>query len=197
MAVTATRADGARARRALADRAWRGRLLQRVLSRFDERSDLSRLNRAQGEWVAVDRAADRGGCASRFVRGRRRGRRFDPTILPRRRRRLRPLVSSSWSSARPAARRDGARGQPSRSPHRLASAHREWRCRRSRRHLAKGFAAMRALWSMREAWLDLRGGLVDLGGDIAVWGATPRRRPVAARRRRPARAGDKSRNDLD
>ena len=39
--------------------------------------------------------------------------------------------------------------------------------------IGKGFAAERALWAMREAWLDLPGGLVDLGGDIVVWGATP------------------------
>ena len=39
--------------------------------------------------------------------------------------------------------------------------------------IGKGFAATRALRAMREAWLDLPGALVDLGGDIVVWGATP------------------------
>ncbi len=61
--------------------------------------------------------------------------------------------------------------------------------------IGKGFAAARALWAMREAWLELPGGLVDLGGDIAVWGAHARGRPVAARHRRPARAGRDARDD--
>ncbi|MFI5054375.1 MAG: FAD:protein FMN transferase, partial [Acidimicrobiia bacterium] len=39
--------------------------------------------------------------------------------------------------------------------------------------IGKGFAAMRALGAMRTAWPALPGGLVDLGGDIAVWGTPP------------------------
>ncbi len=39
--------------------------------------------------------------------------------------------------------------------------------------IGKGFAAARALWAMRDAWPSLPGGLVDLGGDVAVSGATP------------------------
>ena len=37
--------------------------------------------------------------------------------------------------------------------------------------LGEGLAASRALWAMREAWLELPRGLVDLGGNIAVWGS--------------------------
>ena len=39
--------------------------------------------------------------------------------------------------------------------------------------IGKGFAAARALWAMRAAWPALPGALVDLGGDLSVWGTTP------------------------
>ena len=39
--------------------------------------------------------------------------------------------------------------------------------------IGKGFAATRALGAMRAAWPGPTGALVDLGGDIAVWGTPP------------------------
>ena len=43
--------------------------------------------------------------------------------------------------------------------------------------IGKGFSATRTLRAMREAWPGLPGGIVDLGGDIAVWGLPPDRGP--------------------
>ncbi len=39
--------------------------------------------------------------------------------------------------------------------------------------IGKGFAATRALAALRAAWPAASGALVDLGGDIALWGAPP------------------------
>ncbi len=172
VAVTATRADETRARRALA--AGRGEVesCERVLSRFEKRSDLSRLNRAHGDWVKVDqRLIEALGIA---LRAREEtGGRFDPTILP----------------ALAAAGYDRSFEQLDERPPFRATEWRPWAeieidsiGSRARIEsgaavdlggIGKGFAATRALWAMREAWLEVPGGLVDLGGDIAVWGQTP------------------------
>jgi FAD:protein FMN transferase len=59
--------------------------------------------------------------------------------------------------------------------------------------IGKGFSATRALAAMRDAWPTLLGGLVDLGGDIALRGETPEHGPwriaVADPRRPGATAG--------
>ena len=52
--------------------------------------------------------------------------------------------------------------------------------------IGKGFSATRSLRAMRDAWPELPGAIVDLGGDIAVWGSAARPRAVADRDRRPA-----------
>ena len=39
--------------------------------------------------------------------------------------------------------------------------------------IGKGLSASRALLAMRDAWPELRGALVDLGGDVAVRGQPP------------------------
>ncbi len=172
VAVTATRADEALARRALT--AGRGEVesCERVLSRFDEHSDLSRLNQARGEWVSVDvRLIEALRVA---LRAREEtGGRFDPTILP----------------ALAAAGYDRSFEHLDERPPTVAAGWLPWATieidaagSRARIEtgaavdlggIGKGFAATRALWAMRDAWLDLPGGLVDLGGDIAVWGQTP------------------------
>ena len=172
VAVTASRADAARARRALAAGRSEVETCERALSRFEERSDLSRLNRAAGAWVTVDHRLIE---ALRVaVRTREEtGGRFDPTILP-------ALVAAGYDRSfeqlgdRPAARAwywhagaaveiDAAAGRARIEPGGSADLG----------GIGKGFSATRALWAMREAWLEVRGGLVDLGGDIAVWGETP------------------------
>lgn len=142
---------------------------ERVLTRFDERSDLSRLNHASGSWVEVDwrlLAALRASLDAR----RKTRRRFDPTILP-------ALVAAGYD-------RTFDELEP-REPHPLVG----WRANADvfvdedagRAYveagaavdlggIGKGFSAERALRAMQWAWPELRGGLVDLGGDIAFHG---------------------------
>jgi len=145
---------------------------ERVLSRFIAGSDLSRLNRAAGAWVAVDtRLIEALGIALR-ARADTRGL-FDPTILPAlaaagydRSFELlaerAPLPLDSWRAGAsididPAAGRTRvARGAAV-----------------DLGGIGKGFGATRALDAMRTSWPGLPGGLVDLGGDIAVWGTPP------------------------
>ena len=172
VAVTATRADEAWARRALA--AGRGEVdsCERVLSRFDPRSDLSHLNRAQGEWVGVDHRLIEVLRVALRARDETGGR-FDPTILP-------ALVAAGYDRSfeqldeRPAGR--VIEWSP-RATIEIDAANSRARVEIGAAidlgGIGKGFAATRALWSMQEAWFGLRGGLVDLGGDIGVWGATP------------------------
>ena len=93
---------------------------------------------------------------------------------------------SSSSTARAAARR-----------RRLAPGRARWRSRTAAcasapgtaidlGGIAKGWSADRALEAMRDAWPGLPGGLVDLGGDLALWGRTPEGGPWRVARRRPA-----------
>ena len=166
---------------------------ERALSRFDAASDLSRLNAAGGAWTAVDRRLVE---ALRLALRAREdtGGRFDPTVLP-------ALVAAGYDRSfeqlaeRPAPPRGRVAGR------------RRDRARRRRRARArlepgaavdlggigKGYAAARALAAMREAWPMLPGGLVDLGGDLALAGETPERGPwriaVADPRRPGATAG--------
>ena len=81
LSVTALPTDALRARRALAAGRAEVEACERVLSRFDQASDLSRMNRRAGEWVEVDA---RLAVALRIaVRARATtGGKFDPTILP-------------------------------------------------------------------------------------------------------------------
>lgn len=146
---------------------------ERSLSRFDAESDLSRLNRADGAWVDVD---------SRLVEALTaalRGRtdtcgRFDPTILP-------ALTAAGYDrsfellSERPPS-------PPDEGWHADASIEVDTRSVRARLArgaavdlggIGKGFGATRALRAMRTAWPALTGALVDLGGDIGVWGTAP------------------------
>jgi FAD:protein FMN transferase len=141
-----------------------------VLSRFDPESDLSRLNREAGSWVDVDvrlletlrLAVD----ARRVTSGR-----FDPTILP-------ALVAAGYDRSfeqldeRTPQRAYGWRaGAPvevdSRSARVAAGAAVDLG------GIGKGYAATRALAAMHEAWPELPGALVDLGGDIALAGSPP------------------------
>ncbi|MGZ4380097.1 MAG: FAD:protein FMN transferase [Gaiellaceae bacterium] len=173
VAVTAGRAEAARARRALA--AGRGEVeaCERALSRFDERSDLSRLNRAGGAWVEIDQRLVEALRAA--VRTREEtGGRFDPTILP-------ALVAAGYDRSfeqlaeRPPSRVDGWRaGAAIEVDAGGARARIEAGAAVDLGGIGKGFAATRALWAMRDAWLELPGGLVDLGGDVAVWGEPPK-----------------------
>ena len=172
VAATVTGLDAARARRALT--AARGEVdsCEKVLSRFDERSDLSRLNRAAGEWCAIDHRLVEVLRVALRTREETGGR-FDPTILP-------ALVAAGYDRSfeqleeRPPAHVSGWRaGAALEIDMAAGSARVEAGAAVDLGGIGKGFAAELALWAMREAWLDLPGGLVDLGGDIVVWGATP------------------------
>lgn len=145
---------------------------ERVLSRFDPRSDLARLNRAAGEWVAVDTRLIEALAAA--VRGRTNTcGLFDPTILP-------ALAAVGYDRSfellteRAAAPLDGWHGGASIDVDAGSGRARVGRdAAVDLGGIGKGFAATRALLAMRTAWPALPGGLVDLGGDIAVWGEPP------------------------
>jgi FAD:protein FMN transferase len=145
---------------------------ERALSRFDARSDLSRLNRAGGAWVTVaTRLIDALAVALR-ARTDTRGR-FDPTILPaltaagydRSFELLTERASMPLNGWQADARIDldpdsrKARIEPGAAVD-LGG-------------IGKGFTAARALHAMRTAWPALTGAVVDLGGDIALWGTPP------------------------
>jgi thiamine biosynthesis lipoprotein len=142
---------------------------ERVLTRFDPRSDLSRLNRAAGRWVEVDSRLVGALEAALRARGATGGR-FDPMILP-------ALVAAGYDRTFDELEL--------RAPRSIES----WRAGagvfvdadRGRARvevgaavdlggIGKGFSAERALGAMRAAWPELEGALVDLGGDIAFFG---------------------------
>lgn len=168
--------DLRRAARALSAAKAEVAACERALSRFDPASDLSRLNAAEGEWTAVDR---------RLVESLRlairmredTGGRFDPTVLP-------ALVAAGYDRSfeqltpRPARSAHGWR------PGATIEVDEQAGCVRIEAGTAvdlggigKGYAATRALHAMAEAWPALPGGLVDLGGDLAIAGETPERGP--------------------
>jgi thiamine biosynthesis lipoprotein len=170
--ATAGSRDVLLARRALGAAQAEVTACERVLSRFDACSDLSRLNRAAGEWVAVDTRLIEALAAALRGRTDTHGL-FDPTILP-------ALAAVGYDRSfelvteRAAVRLDGW--------HAGARIDVDMGSGRARVEqgaavdlggIGKGFAATRALLAMRTAWPALPGGLVDLGGDIAVWGDPP------------------------
>lgn len=188
LSATAT-GDGRRhAGRALAAGRAEVEACERALSRFDPSSDLSRVNRAAGEWVDVD---SRLASALRLaLRGREAtDGRFDPTILP-------ALVAAGYDRTyeeleeRPAR---AAAGLQARAQIEVAADADRARVERGAAvdlgGIGKGFAAARVLLAMRDAWDGLPGALVDLGGDISVWGSPPDRGPWRIAVADPRRAG--------
>ena len=127
---------------------------------------------AAGTWVPVGRRLLEALELAMRAREDTSGR-FDPTILP-------ALVAAGYDKSFELLEERAAK-------HPIgwhAGAEVELDHRRGRARLAlgtavdlggigKGFAAMRALNAMRAACPMLTGGLVDLGGDIAVWGTPP------------------------
>ena len=170
--VSAGRDDLRRARRAL-DAARREVVAcEAVLSRFDSTSDLSRLNRAGGSWTVVDRRLVEALALALRARAATGGR-FDPAVLP-------ALVAAGYDRSfelleeRPPERLDHWRGGAAFEVDEDGS-----RARIARGAsvdlggIGKGYAAARALDAMRSAWPGLPGALVDLGGDLALWGTSP------------------------
>ena len=172
VAVTASPRDARRATRVLAAGRAEVDACERALSRFDPASDLSRLNEAAGEWVTVDERLVEALAAA--VRAREvTGGRFDPTILP-------ALAAAGYDRSfeqlepRPARTAAGwAAGARVEVEPSAGRARVEEGAAVDLGGIGKGFSATRALGAMRDAWPALLGGLVDLGGDIALWGRPP------------------------
>jgi thiamine biosynthesis lipoprotein len=170
--VTASREERLPARRAMD--AGRAEVVacERVLSRFDPQSDLCRLNSLNGEWVTVDHRLLEALEAALQAREATGGR-FDPTILP-------ALVASGYDRSfeqvmphAPRTLRAWRAGAAIEIDRKRGRARIEPGAAVDLGGIGKGFSAARALEAMRAAWLGLPGGLVDLGGDIAVSGASP------------------------
>jgi len=172
VAVTAGYRDAVSVRRALVAGCDEVRACERALSRFDQASDLGNLNRASGRWVTVGERLMAALVAALEAREQTGGR-YDPTILP-------ALAAAGYDRSfeqleeRPPETESGWR------PGAMVELDDTTMRARISLHAAvdlggigKGIAADRALRAMQEAWRDMPGGLVDLGGDIAVSGATP------------------------
>ncbi|HTI33225.1 MAG TPA: FAD:protein FMN transferase [Miltoncostaea sp.] len=172
--ATAGAGDGRRAARALAAARAEVAACERALSRFLTDSDLSRANRGAGGWVAV---GDRMAGATRAALAARRatGGRYDPTVLA-------PLVAAGYDRSfellehraprDPGGWRPGAEVEVEAGRIRVADG-----AAIDLGGIAKGWSAGRAVAAMREAWPAMPGGLVDLGGDLALQGRTPENGP--------------------
>jgi FAD:protein FMN transferase len=161
---------------------------ERELSRFDPASDLSRLNAAGGRWIPVGRRLlEALGLA---LRAREEtGGRFDPTVLP-------ALVAAGYDRSfelieeRPAAATNGWRaGTAIELDERSGRARLEPGSAVDLGGIGKGYAAGRALEAMLAGYPQLAGGLVDLGGDIAVSGESPEGGPWLIAVADPHRSG--------
>ena len=168
-----TRCDVILARRALDAAQREVAACERALSRFDADSDLSRLNSAAGAWVAVDTRLIDALCrrASRAQGHARAVRPDDPSgARP-------PPATTAPSSCSTDRAGHAARRLACGRAHRRRPGRGRARVERGAAvdlgGIGKGFAATRALDAMRTAWPALTGALVDLGGDIAVWGTPP------------------------
>lgn len=171
-AVTAGPRDRRLARRALDAAQAEVAACEAVLSRFLPASDLSRLNAADGRWTRVDERLLEALRLAVRAREETRGR-FDPTVLP-------ALVAAGYDRSfeqlaeRPARRPAGWRaGGAIELDEAAGRARLEPGVAVDLGGIGKGYAASRALEAMRDAWPMLPGALVDLGGDVAVWGQTP------------------------
>ncbi|HEY0388229.1 MAG TPA: FAD:protein FMN transferase [Gaiellales bacterium] len=147
---------------------------ERSLSRFDPGSDLTALNARAGGWHAASERLY--AAVEAAVRAREAtGGRYDPTVLP-------ALIAAGYDGSY----RDLHPHEPGRLAGWRAGAVIELDPAQRRIRLApgtsvdlggigKGMSAAVALDAMRDAWPELPGALVDLGGDIAVTGSPPDR----------------------
>jgi len=187
-AVTAGAGDARRARAALAAARSEVAACEAALSRFDPASDLSRLNTAGGAWTAVDRRLLEA-LRLAFRARRETGGRFDPTVLP-------ALLAAGYDRSfeqlveRPARTAAGWRAGATVELDEVRGLARLQRgAALDLGGIGKGYAASRALDAMEAAWPGMPGGLVDLGGDLALRGRTPESGPWRIAVADPRRAG--------
>jgi FAD:protein FMN transferase len=145
---------------------------ERALSRFDPASELSRLNGARGAWVDCGPRL-RGALSAALDARDATGGRFDPTVLP-------ALVAAGYdrtfealeprAPGTPAGWRAGAVVEVD---HARGRARLEPGAAVDLGGIGKGYSADRAVAAMAAAWPALPGCLVDLGGDLSLWGEPP------------------------
>jgi thiamine biosynthesis lipoprotein len=188
-AVTADPTDESEVRWALGAAREEVAACERELSRFDPASDLSRLNAAGGRWTPVGRRLLE---ALRLALEAREetGGRFDPTVLP-------ALAAAGYDRSfelleeREARSVHGWRaGTAVELDTRNGRARLEPGSSLDLGGIGKGYAAGRALAAMLIGSPTLAGGLVDLGGDIAVRGEAPEGGPWLIAVADPRRAGE-------
>jgi thiamine biosynthesis lipoprotein len=188
-AVTADATDESEVRWALGAAREEVAACERELSRFDPASDLSRLNAAGGRWTPVGRRLLE---ALRLALEAREetGGRFDPTVLP-------ALAAAGYDRSfelleeREARSVHGWRaGTAVELDTRNGRARLEPGSSLDLGGIGKGYAAGRALAAMLIGSPTLAGGLVDLGGDIAVRGEAPEGGPWLIAVADPRRAGE-------
>jgi FAD:protein FMN transferase len=188
-AVTAGSHDESEARRALDAAQDEVAACERELSRFDPTSDLSRLNAAGGRWTPIGRRLLE--ALDLALRAREEtGGRFDPTVLP-------ALAASGYDrSFELLEEREARWADDWRAGTAIELDPRNGRGRLERGTsvdlggIGKGYAAGRALDAMVAASPTIAGGLVDLGGDIAVRGESPEGGPWLVVVADPHRAGE-------
>lgn len=188
-AVTAGPDDEVATRPALAAAQEEVAACERELSRFDPKSDLSRLNAARGRWTPVGRRLlEALGLALRAREDT--GGRFDPSVLP-------ALAAAGYDRSfelleeRQAASADGWRaGAAIELDERRGCARLEPASAVDLGGIGKGYAAARALEAMLAASPRVVGGLVDLGGDIALRGEAPEGGPWLIAVADPRRPGN-------
>jgi thiamine biosynthesis lipoprotein len=175
LAVSADASEGAAAHLALAA-AWNELCAcERILSRFDSRSQLCELNRSAGSWLSVDERLFAALTAAVRLRSETNGR-FDPSILP-------ALVAQGYDRSfellepRPPLAGCLPAGAAIELDPEECRARIERGASVDLGGIGKGFAAARALDAMLAVWPELPGALVDLGGDVAVVGAPPESGP--------------------
>jgi FAD:protein FMN transferase len=172
LVVSAVPSDAVLARRSIGAALTELAVAERALSRFDANSGLTALNAAAGRWTAVDERLF--SAVSAAVRARAEsGGLFDPTILP-------ALVAAGYDTTyhrlRPrdagsiAGWRAGAAIELDRAGRRIRLAP---GTAIDLGGIGKGLSASAALHAMQTFWPRLPGALVDLGGDIAVYGCAP------------------------
>jgi len=144
---------------------------QRELSRFEPESELSRLNAAAGSWSPAGPRLRTALAAALRARDETGGR-YDPTVLPaleaagydRSFERLEPRPARVPIGYRPGAEVEIDPGGRARVAAGAAV---------DLGGIGKGLIAGWALSAMRRAWPGMPGGIVDLGGDMAVGGEPP------------------------